>query len=209
MNEARAANTVQQSLNRISEDVDKHPELWDNAAARDIMATTLEQVDRASAAMLVAGTGGSIPLPSGLGDMINTALQNKVLDKPTADALKHYIADYKGMKDQAIVMQMELQGGKIGRGSVQAFNSIVNQIPNGATPDGKTAAQQLEIMQQKQNEMSSKYPEKYGNYTKEKPYTKTTKGAPELPTGATHLYRDKSGNVVGYALDGKYQALKP
>jgi hypothetical protein len=170
LNEARSGNIVQQSLNRVSEDIEKHPEIFDNAAARNIMATTLEQIDRQSAGMLVAGTGGTIPLPSGLGDMINTALQNKGLDAKQGEALRTYIADYKAMKDKALVMQMEMQGGKIGRGNAMAFKSITDQIPNGATPDSKTAIRQLMNLQQTQNELMKKYPEKYQDYAKETPY---------------------------------------
>jgi hypothetical protein len=155
--EAGAANIVQQSLNRVAQDIDEHPEIFDNAAARDIMATTLEQIDRASAGILVAGTGGSIPLPSGMGDMINTALQNSALDKKTAEALKQYIADYKAMKDKGIVQQMEMQGGRIGRGSQQVFSAIIDQIPNGKTPDSVTARRQIANMQATQDRLMKQY----------------------------------------------------
>jgi hypothetical protein len=169
-NEAHMSNIVQQSLNRIQDDLSAHPEIFDDPAARAILATTLEQMDRQSAGIIVAGTGGSIPLPSGLGDMINTALQNKALDKKTADAVKQYIADYKAAKDKAIVMQMEMQGGKIGRGSALAFKAITDQLPNGATADSKTALRQMRDIQETQNELSAKYPDDNSRgFTKIKP----------------------------------------
>lgn len=183
MNEARAGNIVQKSLNQIAKDVDEHPELFDSAAARNIIATTLDQVDRTSAGLLIAGTGGTIPLPSGIGEMINTALQNNALDKKTAEAVKDYIADYKSMKDKVIVMQMEMQGGKIGRGSAQAFKAIADQIPNGATADSKTAQRQMKNLFTTQDDLMSKFPSKYQNYEKEKPYTPAEHVA--APKGAT------------------------
>ena len=207
MNEAKTANTVQQALNNLAKDVHEHPELWDNAEARNILATTLEQVDREAASMLVAGTGGSIPLPSGLGSMINTALQNKALDEKTSRALKDYISDYKSAKDQGIVMQMALQGGKIGRGSQQAFKAIIDQFPNGSTPDSTEAKRQMGLLQKKQDVLSSKYPDKYQDYSKEKPYTPSNKTG-EVPAGATHVYKDKAGNIAGYAVNGQYQAVQ-
>lgn len=167
--ESHMSNIVQQSLNRIHQDINDHPEIFDSLAARSILATTLEQIDRTSAGILIAGTGGSIPLPSGLGDLINTALQNKGLDHTTAEAVKQYVADYKAMKDKAIVMQMEMQGGKIGRGSSQAFKSITDQIPNGATADSKTAKRQMKDLQETQDELSKKYGN-YGDYKKIAPY---------------------------------------
>ncbi len=197
MNEARAGNIVQKSLNQIAKDVDEHPELFDNATARNIIATTLDQVDRTSAGLLIAGTGGTIPLPSGIGEMINTALQNNALDKKTAEAVKDYIADYKSMKDKVIVMQMEMQGGKIGRGSAQAFKAIADQIPNGATADSKTAQRQMKNLFTTQDDLMSKFPDRYQNYSKEKSYTPVEHVA--APQGATDEVV-KDGKVVGHVV---------
>ncbi len=199
MNEARTANIVQKSMNSIAKDVDEHPELFDNATARNILATTLEQIDRTSAGLLIAGTGGTIPLPSGMGDMINTALQNNALDKKSAEALKNYVADYKSMKDKVIVMQMEMQGGKIGRGSAQAFKAIADQLPNGATPDAKTARRQLDNLFTTQKDLSDKFPERYQNYNKEKPYEFKGGAGPEASTqgNAEHQKFVQSINLPG------------
>ena len=192
MNEARTGNVVQKSMNQIAKDVDEHPEIWDNAAARNILATTLEQIDRTSSGLMIAGTGGNIPLPSGMGDMLNTALQNKALDEKTGRAVKDYIADYKSMKDKVISMQMALQGGKIGRGSAQAFKAIADQIPNGSTPDSKTARRQMSNLFTTQQDLMSKYPERYQNFEKEKPYTMTSgepqEGQTQQHAGFTYKY---------------------
>jgi hypothetical protein len=170
MGEARAANIVQQSLNQLHKDVIDHPEIFDDHGLRNILSTATEGVDRTAASMLIAGTGGSIPLPSGIGHMIDTWLENNTNNKAGGEALRQYIADYKGAKDKALVMQMEMQGGKIGRAGAQGFKAITDQLPNGATPDSTTARRQLDNLQRTQNELASKYPDKHGSYTKEKPY---------------------------------------
>jgi hypothetical protein len=213
--EASSSNIVQSSLSKVYKDVEEHPEIFDNEASRAILATTLEQIDRQAAGLLVAGTGGQIPLPSGLGDMINTHLQNNALDKPTAEALKTYIADYKNMKDKAIIMQMDMQGGKIGRASQVALNAIINQIPNGSTPDSKRAMQQLANMQTQQTELVKKYPEKYQDYTKEKSYVPKAAGAegkgaaPKVEAGHTVTQGGKSFVIDAVDANGKATKWHP
>ena len=51
---------------------------------------------------------------------------------------------------------------------------------------------------------------KKGTATKTEPSTpiKTKAAQPAQPAGATHRYKDKNGNVVGYAVNGKYQAAE-
>lgn len=166
-NDAAAGDTVQQSLNRIRRDVEDHPEIFDNSKARAILGNAVEDIQRSSAGILVSGTGGSIPIPAGFGAAVTTALQNHALDEKTADALRTYIADYKAAKDKAIVQQMALQGGKIGRGNATALKAIIDQLPNGDTPNAKTARRQLENLQQTQDRLMDKYPEEM---RKEKPY---------------------------------------
>jgi hypothetical protein len=204
--EAEASNIVQESLNKVAQDVHEHPEVFDNAAARSILATTLEQIDRQAMGLLVAGTGGQIPLPSGMGDMINTALQNKALDKKTGEALRNYIADYKSMKDKAIVQQMAMQQGKIGRSSNTALQAIINQIPNGSTPDSKTAQRQLNNLQQTQDDLMRAYPNKYGSYEKANPYI--ARGADGTPVNAqVPVYAADGTTVIGHGVNGKFVAL--
>ena len=209
LGEGRAMNAVQDSLNELHKDLDEHPEVFNNAAARGIVQTTTEQMNRVAATMLIAGTGGAIPLPSGMGDMINTALQNSALDDKTAKAVKDYIADYKAAKDKAMTIQMMMQNGKMGRGGQQAFESIVNQLPGGSTPDNATALRQMSALQRTSSTLANKYPEEYGDYKKTKPYE--AKNAP-APTGATgEVVVD--GKIVGHVITGadgkqKYQALQ-
>jgi hypothetical protein len=207
--EGRAMNAVQDSLNDLHKDLEAHPEVFDNSVARGIIQTTTEQMNRASAGLLIAGTGGSVPIPSGFGDMINTALQNSTLDQKTSKAVKDYIADYKAMKDKAMVIQMMMQNGKMGRGGMQAFESIVNQLPGGSTPDSATALRQMAALQRTTTGMMGKYPEEYGDYKKAKPYE--GKGSETAPAGATNpVYKSATDHtVIGHMVDGKYVPLKP
>jgi hypothetical protein len=208
VNEGRAENAVTQSLNQIAKDVHAHPEIFDKAAARAILATTLEQVDRTAASMLIAGTGGSIPLPSGLGDIINSALQNNTLDKATAQAVKDYITDYRSMKDKVMVVQMGLQNGKMGRSNAQAFDAIVKQIPGGATPDSREAMRLVDSFQRGQKNVLDKFPDRYLNYTKESQWVPTPspahhaymaapKGKPPIYSNDGRVWYDAEGNIVG------------
>jgi hypothetical protein len=197
MREAETGNIVQQALNRIHEDVDKRPEVFDNGKARAILGNAVQDIDRASAGLLIAGTGGSIPIPAGFGAAVTTALQNHALDDKTAEALKQYITDYRSMKDKVVIMQMEAQGGKIGRGTALAFKAIADQIPNGETPDSKQARRLMDNMQQMQTDLMGRYPDERGSYKKEKPYQYG--GGVTAPTGATDEVV-KDGRVIGHVI---------
>lgn len=205
--EGRSMNAVQDSMNAIHKDLDEHPEVFNNAAARSIVQTTTEQLNRAAATMLIAGTGGSLPLPSGLGDMINTALQNHALDDKTSKAVKNYIADYKAMKDKTMVIQMAMQNGKMGKGSQQAFSSIVDQMPGGSTPDNATALRQMAALQKTASGLMGKYPDDYADYKKSKPYAAKNVPAPEGATNEVH--KSKTDNtVIGHMVNGTYVPLE-
>ena len=195
--EARSMNAVQENMNVLHKDIEEHPEVFDNAAARTIVQTTTEQMNRASAGLLIAGTGGQVPIPSGFGDALNTLLQNNALDAKTAKSVKNYIADYKALKDKAMVIQMMMQNGKMGRGGMQAFDSIVNQLPGGSTPDSATAARQMGALQNTVKGLMGKYPDKYADYTKAKPYEPKAQGtAPKVGDKQQHA-------GANYTFDGK------
>jgi len=138
--------------------------------------------------------------------MINTALQNNALDKKTGEAVRNYIADYKNMKDKAIVMQMEMQGGKIGRSSQVALNAIINQIPNGSTPDSKTAQQQVDNLQEQQDILMAKYPGKYQDYKKVEAYKAKAQEANSLGVG--HVVSQGGQNFVIDEVDKNGKATK-
>jgi hypothetical protein len=195
--EARSMNAVQENMNVLHKDIEEHPEVFDNAAARTIVQTTTKEMNRASIGLLVAGTGMNLPIPEGFNNMIDTALQNNALDAKTAKSVKNYIADYKALKDKAMVIQMMMQNGKMGRGGMQAFDSIVNQLPGGSTPDSATAARQMGALQNTVKGLMGKYPEKYADYTKAKPYEAKEQGAAPKQ-GDKHQYAG-----ANYTFDGK------
>lgn len=72
----------------------------------------------------------------------------------------------------------------MGRGSAAAFDSIVAQIPGGATPDSVAARRQLSNLQATQSELMNKYPDVYGSYTKVKPYKASQTTPTSRSTGA-------------------------
>jgi hypothetical protein len=196
----RTSGMVQTAFNRIAQNVDEHPELWDNATARNIMTTTLEQIDRASAGILVAGTGGQIPLPSGTGDIINNAMRNNLLDKKTASALSQYIADYKSMKDMAVVLQMEMQNGRVGRGAQEVFKAITNQVPNGSTANSTEARRQASDLQSKQDVLAGQYRDE----DKIQPYKMKSDTGGQSQRQPVIV----DGKTVGYATRDEYNAGK-
>lgn len=217
---ARAGNTVQEALNKLSKDIDDYPIIWDDPVARDILATATSGDHAQHLGFLVAGTGGSLQAPAGVSKMIDTFLQSKGVSGKEKEGLEHYISDYINAKDKASLIQQELQGGKIGRQNQKTIDAIFAQLPDGSAPDSTEARRRLENIQQTHTQASTSFPEKYLNYTKEKPYTpKSQQGqnktiaADRLPAGvpkeATHVYYKKGqpGVVAGYALNGKYVSV--
>jgi hypothetical protein len=177
MGEARSMNAVQDSMNELHKDLHDHPEVFDNGKARAVVQAATNDMNIQFGA-LVAGTGGSVSIPKFVTDMINTGVQNNALDDKTARAVKNYIADYKAMKDKAMVIQMAMQNGKMGRGGQQAFASIVNQVPGGTTADNVSALRQMAAIQRVLSGLNSKYPEEYADYKKTEPYA-LEEAAPE------------------------------
>lgn len=174
MGEARQYNVVQNAVNKVHRDVYDHPEIFDNAIARDLIATTLQQTEHSNIGGLVAGTGVSIPTPSGLGDMINTYLQNNhaVLDDKTSRAVKDYLADYYNAKDKTMSVQQLMQNGTMGRGNQKAWEAVADQIPSGKTADSIQAKRKMADFQETLSDVAVKFPDEYGNglYKKVAPY---------------------------------------
>jgi|HubBroStandDraft_6_1064221.scaffolds.fasta_scaffold02778_7 hypothetical protein len=171
---AHAANTVQQSLNRLHQNIDEHPELFDDPEARDIVNSATGDIDKAGA----GAAGVSIALPQTFWDKLSTRAQNSINNPTTRAAVQQYVADYKAAKDKALVMQMEMQGGKIGRGGAQAFASIIGQLPGGNTATSEAARRQMDDLQQTQDELSKEYPERYQEFKKEPVYQRKNDNAP-------------------------------
>jgi hypothetical protein len=210
--EGRSANIVQQSLNRVTQDVTEHPEMFDNNTTRDVITESTAEIDRAAAL--------GVSVPASIMEKINIRSQNSISNVHDREHVQQYIADYKAMKDKALVMQMEMQGGKMGRGSAAAFQSIISQIPGPGTASSKQALRQLEDLQQTQNELMKKYPEKYGNYTKTHPWAAKGNVASSAPRSTDTLpsagssasgykegavMKDNDGKVVRTVRNGKWQ----
>lgn len=126
INKGRAENAATLSFNQIAKNVHEHPEIFDNGVARNVLLAATDDMD-IQAGALVGGAGGSVHVPKAFTDAITTALQNHSLDQKTADAVKQYVADYKSMKDKAMVIQMGLQNGKMGRATAAAFQAVIDQ----------------------------------------------------------------------------------
>jgi hypothetical protein len=205
---AHASNVVQQSLNRLSQDVDTDPEIFDDPVARGILATATEEGAARNVGILVAGTGGSISMPAGVNKIIDTLLENNgVSDPKERQALQRYIVDYWSAKDKLFALQMQMQGGKIGRASTALFNAMLNQLPGGGTASSYMAKRQMGSLQQMHTELSGQFPERYGGYTKEKPYqgggqggdtTKMYRGGKEynIPKGQEQDFINDGGSTT-------------
>jgi len=184
MSEAENANIVQKSFSKLAKD---DLSIFDNPAARAVLATAVSEEGARSMGLLVAGTGGSITLPAGSGKIIDQFLENKApgMDDKTRRALKDYIADYWAIKDKMLMVQMQMQNGKMGRGNKAYFDAMVSQIPGPGTADSTMARRQFADFNETLTELKKRYPDKFGGYRKE-PDLKTDEfgGGNTPPPGA-------------------------
>lgn len=164
---AKAMNLVQTSFTNLAK---QNQKIFDNPAARMVLTTALDDQKARSMGILVAGTGGSLTLPSGSGHIIDQLLENNAVPKDLRSDVKKYIVAHYAMKDKLITLQMALQGGKIGRGAFATIQPMFNQIPGITTADSAMADEQLHTMQQFISGAKSNWPDKYGTYEKEPDY---------------------------------------
>jgi hypothetical protein len=166
MSEAENGNIVQKSFSKLAKD---DLSIFDNGAARAVLATALSDEGARSIGLLVAGTGGSITMPSGSGKIIDQFLENHApgMDERTKRAVKDYIADYWAIKDKMLMVQMQMQNGKMGRGNKAYFDAMVSQIPGPGTADSTMARRQLGDFNETLTELKKRYPDKFGGYKKE------------------------------------------
>jgi hypothetical protein len=165
MSEAENANIVQKSFGKLAKD---DLSIFDNSAARAVLATATSEEGARSMGLLVAGTGGSITLPAGTGKIIDQFLENHApgMDDKTRRAVKDYIADYWAIKDKMLMVQMQMQNGKMGRGNKAYFDAMVSQIPGAGTADSQMARRQLADFNETLTELKKRYPDKFGAYRK-------------------------------------------
>jgi hypothetical protein len=164
MSSAHNTNLVQKSFNQLaSHDV----KMFDDPKVRAVLATALDEHAARSVGLLVAGTGGSLTLPAGTGKIIDQFLQNNAVPKQYEREVKDFIVDYYSMKDKLITLQMDIQNGKMGRAALPMIQAMFSQMPGLASADSTMAKRQLTNLQGFLSGVKEKFPEKYGNYTKE------------------------------------------
>jgi hypothetical protein len=112
--------------------------------------------------------------------------------RTSAREVKNYIVDYWGMKDKMLMVQMQMQNGKMGRGNKAYFDAMVQQLPSPGTADATMARRQLRNF----NETLSSLKERYGELADvpaadihgDVGEPKTGKSGAELsPAGAAYL----------------------
>jgi hypothetical protein len=212
MANARAGNVIQDSLNKLRKDIDDAPVIFDDAAARSVLATATDSGKAAKLGLYVPGLGGiGITAPAGSSKAIDALLENNAIHGDEAKALKNYISDYIYAKEQAGKMLIEGQGGKMGRMNSLAYSALIDQIPGGGTPDSTEARHRMDNLQAQHSEFANNIPDKYDNFVKTKPYegsgAKPAGANAAQPANASYVYHqdnDPKKPVVGYAVDGKY-----
>jgi|SRR5579863_2876195 len=209
MSSADNVNLVQKTFTNLYKD---NMKVFDNPAARAVLATALDDGQAAQAGILVAGTGGTITLPKGSGKVIDQMLENHAVPENLRRDVKDLIVDTWLTKDKLISLQMAIQNDKLGRGQQAVINAMYSQLPGSGTSDSIMAKRSLDGVQTMIDAVKDRYPDKYGHYTKEpSPRTaaSSSSAANNVPAGATKVYKDKDGNVKGYAVNGQYVAAKP
>ena len=170
---AKNLNTVQESFNKLAA---HDPSMFDNAGARSVLTTSLDENKARSLGILVAGTGGSLTSPSGSGKIIDQLLQNNAVPQQYRRELKDFIVDYYSFKDKMLALQMNLQNNRIGRLSAPVIEAMFNQLPGVNTSDSYMAKRQIANLASFIREARSDIPDEYGSFKK----------APEsnLPSGS-------------------------
>jgi hypothetical protein len=188
---AQSMNAAQKSFNQLA----RHDlTMFDDPRTRSVLATALDEAKARQAGLLIAGTGGSLTLPSGAGHIIDQFLLNNAIPDRYRSEAKEFIADYYSMKDKLIILQMASQGGKMGRSMQSVIQAMFAQLPGLATADSAMAKHQLGNLQEFMSEMKQGLPEKFGNYQKEPDFDLSQQGERPVYVG---------GKLVGYTTDGK------
>jgi hypothetical protein len=165
---ARAMNAVQTSFNALAQ---HDLSMFNDPTTRSVLATAIDENKAHSAGFLVAGTGGSLTLPSGSGHIIDQFLQNNAVPQKYQREAKDFLVDYYSMKDKLIMLQTAAQGGKMGRQMQSTIQTMFAQLPGLASADSQMASRQLKNLQSFISQMKNgALPDHYGNYTKEPDY---------------------------------------
>jgi hypothetical protein len=160
---AKNMNIVEKSFTKLA----SHPaEMFDDPATRSVITTSLDENKAHSVGILVAGTGGSLTMPSGAGKIIDQLLQNNAVPEKYRKEAKDFIVDYYGMKDKMIALQQNLQGGKIGRLTAPALEAMFSQLPGVTTADSNMFRRQVGNLKSFINDAREDIPESYGTFKK-------------------------------------------
>jgi len=160
---AENTNLVQTSLNQLSKN---NMAIFDDPKARATLTTALDEGQARSIGFLIAGTGGSLSLPSGSGHIIDQFLENNAVPQNLRRDVKNYIVDYYSMKDKLIALQMAMQHDRMGRGQQAVIQAMFNQLPGPSTADSDMAKRALGNLQGFLEGIKDRYPEQYGKYKK-------------------------------------------
>lgn len=202
--EARNADIITKSFNHLVNDDHR---IFDDPKARAVLATALDDRQAQEMGLMVAGTGGTLSLPSGSGKIIDQLLENHAVPETLRRSVKDYIVDYWAMKDKLMMVQMEMQNGKMGKGNQAYFQAMVSQLPGPATSDSTMARRSLSDLSETLNGLRGTY----GNLTKETATSITGSvgggghdyGVTDKPEGSTGKLKDgtrvtvKNGRIIG------------
>jgi hypothetical protein len=181
---ARNMNIVQNSFGKLAS---HKPEMFDDPATRSIITTSLDENKARSMGILVAGTGGSLTMPSGAGKIIDQLLQNNAVPQKYRQDTKDFIVDYYSMKDKMLALQQNLQGGKIGRLNAPALEAMFNQLPGVNTADSSMFRRQVANLKSFIDDAREDIPDEYGTFKK----TSGEGGGGEAPEGTRIQVGDK------------------
>ncbi len=160
---ARTMNIVQNSFGKLAS---HKAEMFDDPATRSVLTTSLDENKARSIGILVAGTGGSLTMPSGAGKIIDQLLQNNAVPQQYRREAKDFVTDYYSMKDKMLALQQNLQGGKIGRLNAPALEAMFNQLPGVNTADSSMFRRQVANLKSFIDDAREDIPDEYGTFKK-------------------------------------------
>jgi hypothetical protein len=118
---------------------------------------------------------------------------------------RDYVTNVKAYKENLQALRQSAGGGV----SDAQVNRLMEMAPGASTPDLDYLKKQTGQIRLTANRLAEGLPQMKGGHNVRGGTTPTSiPKAPSPPPGATHAYTDKSGAVVGYAVNGKYQAVK-
>jgi hypothetical protein len=176
MNSAKNMNLVQDSFNDLA---NTDLKMFDDAKTRAVITTALDPAKAQHAGLLVAGTGGSLTLPSGSGKIIDQFLENNAIPKQNQREAKDFLVHYYAFKDKLSTLQMSIQNDRLGRTMAPIIDAMYGQMPGPNTADSGMAGEQLKVLQKFITHAKDNYPDSYGSYKKSPdwtPKTSTSKG---------------------------------